>query len=188
MALPGVTGVTASMVPLLGGSSWGNSVRVEGFDAGPDTDTGSRYNEVGPGYFQTIGIPLMSGREFTPGDIDDAPNVAIVNEQFAQKFNLGRDAVGKWMATGGLDGELDIQIVGLAQNAKYSEVKSVIPPLFFVPYRQNDAGSISFYVRRLGRCRATAVGDAACCSEPRPEPPHRGAAHHGGPGARERLH
>ena len=52
------------------------------------------------------------------------------------------------MATGGRSAELDIQIVGLAQNAKYSEVKSEIPPLFFTPYRQNDAiGAMSFYVR-----------------------------------------
>ncbi len=146
--LPGVIGVTASRVPLLGGSNWGNSVRVEGFDAGPDTDTSSRFNEVGPGYFGTVGIPLMSGREFTFSDVDDAPKVAVVNEQFAKKFNLGRDAVGTWMATGGRDAELDIQIVGLAQNAKYSEVKGEIPPLFFLPYRQNDAiGAMNFYVR-----------------------------------------
>ena len=146
--LPGVTGVTASRVPLLAGSNWGNSVRVEGFDAGPDTDTGSRFNEVGPGYFGTVGIPLMAGREFTLSDVDDAPKVAVVNEQFARKFDLGRDAVGKWMATGGPTGDLDIQIVGLAQNAKYSQVKGEIPPLFFRPYRQNDnIGSINFYVR-----------------------------------------
>ena len=146
--LPGVTGVTASRVPLLAGNNWGNSVRVEGFDAGPDTDTSSRYNEVGPGYFGTVGIPLMSGREFTLSDVDDAPKVAVVNEQFARKFDLGRDAVGKWMATGGRTGDLDIQIVGLAQNAKYSQVKGDIPPLFFRPYRQNDAiGSMTFYVR-----------------------------------------
>ena len=146
--LPGVTGVTASRVPLLAGSNWGSSVRVEGFDAGPDTDTGSRFNEVGPGYFRTVGIPLMAGREFTLSDVDDAPKVAVVNEQFARKFDLGRDAVGKWMATGGPTGDLDIQIVGLAQNAKYSDVKGEIPPLFFRPYRQNDTiGSIAFYVR-----------------------------------------
>ena len=124
---------------MLAGSNWGTSVRVEGFDAGPDTDTGSRYHEVGPGYFGTLGIPLMSGREFTPSDVDDAPKVAVINEQFARKFDLGRDAVGKWMGTGGRDAELNIQIVGVAQNAKYSEVKGEIPPLFFRPYRQNDA-------------------------------------------------
>ena len=131
-AIPGVTGVAASMVPLIAGNSWGSSVGVQGFEAGPDTDTGSRRNDVGPGFFRTLEIPLMSGREFTRADAVGAPKVAIVNEQFARKFNLGRDAVGKRMRVGGGD-ELDIEIVGLAQNAKYSEVKSEIPPLFFQP-------------------------------------------------------
>ncbi len=146
-AIPGVTGVTASRVPLLAGSNWGSSVGVQGFDAGPDTDTGSRYTQVGPDYFQTLEVPLISGREFTPSDAGNAPKVAIVNERFTQKFGLGREAVGKRMRVGDGD-ELDIEIVGLAQNAKYSEVKAQIPPLFFLPYRQDDSiGSIYFYVR-----------------------------------------
>ena len=146
-ALPGVTGVTASLVPLLAGSNWGESVAVEGFDAGPDTDTGSRYNEIGPGYFGTMGMPLLRGREFTPADRLDAPKVAIVNEQFARKFGLEAEAVGKWMGSGRADG-LDIRIVGLAPNAKYSEVKGEIPPLFFRPYRQDDdVGAMTYYVR-----------------------------------------
>ena len=152
-ALPGVTGVTASMVPLLAGSNWGNSVRVEGFDdADPDTDTGSRFNEVGPGYFRTLGVPLLSGREFVAADVVDAPKVAIVNQVFADKFGLGRDAVGKRMARGGGDDELDTEIVGLVQNAKYSEVKGEIPPLFFLPYRQDEGlGFMYFYVRAAVR-------------------------------------
>ncbi len=146
-AIPGVTGVTASRVPLLAGSNWGSSVGVQGFEAGPDTDTGSRYSQVGPDYFETLGVPLISGREFTPSDAGDAPKVVVVNERFAQKFELGREAVGKRMRVGEGD-ELDIEIVGLARNAKYSEVKAEIPPLFFLPYRQDDSiGSIYFYVR-----------------------------------------
>ena len=146
-AQPGVTGVTGALVPLLGGSNWGSSVRAEGFEAGPDTDTNSRFNEVGPGFFRTIGIPLLSGREFNESDVVDAPKVAVVNEAFAKKFGLGADAVGKWMGSGQGD-ELDTQIVGLVQNAKYAEVKDVIPPLFFRPYRQDDSvGSMCFYVR-----------------------------------------
>ncbi len=62
-ATPGVTAVTVALVPLLAGSNWGNSVAVQGFAAGPDTDNGSRYNEIGPGYFSAVGTPLMSGRE-----------------------------------------------------------------------------------------------------------------------------
>jgi putative ABC transport system permease protein len=148
-AQPGVTGVTASLVGLLTGNNWGNDVSVQGFQGGPDVDSNSRYNEVGPGYFRTMGIPLMSGREFTDADAFGAPKVAIVNEQFAKKFNLGRDAVGKRMKQGGGgQKDLDVEIVGLVQNAKYSQVKSEVPPLFFTPYRQDDRnGSINFYVR-----------------------------------------
>ena len=148
-ALPGVRSVTASMVPLLAGSSWGTDVRVEGFTAEPDTDNNSRYNEVGPGYFHTLGVPLLAGREFTAADAVGAPKVAIVNEAFAKKFNLGRDAVGKRMAHGSRDGdELDVEIVGLVEDAKYNKVKDEVPPLFFTPYRQDDSvGSIYFYLR-----------------------------------------
>jgi predicted permease len=147
-AIPGVTGVAASTVPLLSGSNWGSSVAVQGFEAGPDTDTGSRFNLVGPDYFKTLGIPLLAGREFTRADALGSPRVAIVNEAFAKKFNLGRDAVGKRMAVGRRSRELNIEIVGLVKNAKYSEVKQEIPPLFVTPYRQDSTvGAINFYVR-----------------------------------------
>jgi len=146
-AVPGVTNVSASMVPALGGSNWGNNVSVEGFAAGPDTDTNSSMNVVGPGYFRTLGIRLMTGREFTRADAAAAAKVAIVNEQFAKKFNLGRNAVGKRMAVSGTS-KLDIEIVGLVQNARYSDVKDPVPPQFFLPYRQDvRVGFLSFYVR-----------------------------------------
>ena len=137
------------MVPAIAGSNWGTSVSVEGFESGPDVDNNSRYNEVGAGYVRTMGMMMLSGRDFTRSDALDRPKVAIVNEAFAKKFNLGREAVGKRMRLGGGDTrELDIEIVGLVQNAKYSEVKQEIPPLFLIPYRQDDdLGFINFYVR-----------------------------------------
>jgi predicted permease len=144
--LPGVTGVGASMVPLLSGSNWGSSVSVQGFERGPDTDTHANYNEISAGYFRTLGIPLMAGREFTAADAAGAPKVVIVNEAFAKKFNLGREAVGKRMSTGG--SELNLEIIGIVQNAKYSEVRQELPPVFFMPYRQSDRlGTMHFYVR-----------------------------------------
>jgi predicted permease len=149
-AVPGVTGVATARVPLLAGNNWGNDVSVEGFTRGPDTDAGSRYNEINPGYFRTLGVPLLAGREFAPSDVEKSPKVAIVNEAFTKKFNLGRDAVGKHMAQGN-KGPLDIEIVAVVQNAKYSDVKDQVPPLFFRPYLQSErVGAMTFYVRTSG--------------------------------------
>jgi ABC-type antimicrobial peptide transport system permease subunit len=93
-----------------------------------------------------MGIRLLAGREFTRADGAGAPNVAIVNEAFAKKFNMGSEVVGKRMGT---DGEtLDTEIVGLVQDAKYSEVSAETPALFYTPHRQDTAvGFMSFYVR-----------------------------------------
>jgi predicted permease len=149
-AMPGVTAVSAGMVPLLAGDNWGDGVSVQGFEAGPDTDVGSRYNYISPGYFRLLGVPLISGREFTANDTLGTPKVAIVNEQFAKKFNLGREAVGKRMRLNrpGPNKELDIEIVGLITNLKYSEVKQDFPPVFYLPHLQNaDIGFLTFYVR-----------------------------------------
>jgi putative ABC transport system permease protein len=145
-AVPGVSGVTAGLVAIIAGNNWGNNVEVEGFKSGPDVDTNARYNEVGTNYLHVLGIPLLAGREFTAADGVGAPKVAIVNESFAKKFGLGKGAVGKRMSMGGKD--LDVEIVGLMKDAKYSQVKDQVPPLFFRPYRQDDAlGQITFYVR-----------------------------------------
>ena len=148
-AQPGVSSVSASLVPALAGSNWGSDVAVEGFKAGPDTNSNSRFNEIGPGYFKTMGIQLIAGREFTRADTLKAPKVAVVNEAFAKKFNLGREVVGKRIGSGGGSGSaLDTEIVGFVQDAKYSEVRDAVPPLFFRPYLQDDrVGAMTFYVR-----------------------------------------
>jgi predicted permease len=146
-AVPGVTHVTAAMVPLLAGNNWGSSLDVEGFPAGPDTDTNASFNKIGPGYFRTFGVPLIAGREFTRADVANSARVAIVNERFTRKFNLGRNAVGKHIQQGGRDSP-QIEIVGVVADAKYSEVKDAPPPQFFTPYRQGETmGFLNFYVR-----------------------------------------
>jgi predicted permease len=147
-ALPGVTAVTSGRVRLLAGNNWGTGVRVEGFEANPDTDIDARFNMTGAGYLTALGIPLLAGREFTRSDVLGSPRVALVNEAFTRKFGLGKDAVGKRMGDDGLRGELDMEIVGVMKDAKYSEVKDEIPPQFFVPWRQDSlVGSLNFYVR-----------------------------------------
>lgn len=146
-ALPGVTAVTASLVPALGGWNWDNSVSVEGFRKGPDTDDDAYFNGVGPGYFHAMGIPLVAGREFTAADVAGSPPVAIVNEEFARKFGLGQNVVGKYMGQHRGD-TLDIQIVGLVKNTKYSGVRNRPRPIYVLPYRQDTTvGQLTFYAR-----------------------------------------
>lgn len=145
-ALPGVTGVTSSLIPLLAGSNWGTDVGVDGWEGGPDIDSNARFNEIGPGYFETLRVPLIAGREFTASDNESGAKVAIVNEAFAAKFGMGSDVVGKYMTYDGE--ELDTEIIGYVKNAKYSQVKDDVPPLFFTPWRQDESvGNMSFYVR-----------------------------------------
>ncbi|MBL0170798.1 MAG: ABC transporter permease [Gemmatimonadaceae bacterium] len=146
-AIPGVTAVTSSLVPLLAGDNWGTDVYVQGFPHGPDVDNNSRYNEIGAGYMAALGVTMLSGREFTTADRLGTGRVAIVNEAFARKFNLGKDAVGKFISDENAD-SLNIQIVGLARNAKYSDVKDSVPALFFRPWRQDArVGYMYFYVK-----------------------------------------
>jgi putative ABC transport system permease protein len=151
-AAPGVTAVTVSNVPILAGNNRQRDVAVQGFKAGPDTDSNSHYNKVGPGYFSTLGIPLVAGREFTDADTVNSAKVALVNRTFAQKFGLGDDAVGKSMGSGdGYRSTLDMTIVGVVEDAKYSEVKQRVPPQFFMPYRQDqEPGGMHVYVRTSG--------------------------------------
>ena len=146
-ALPGVTATASSQAALLSGSGFFDSVRVEGFEIGPDTDNDTNYDEIGPGYFRTLGIPLLAGREFTRADALKAAKVAIVNERFAEKFKLGRNAVGKRMSKA-RDPELDMEIVGLVKDARHTNIKEAIPPMVFLPHRQNARLRVmTFYVR-----------------------------------------
>ena len=150
-AIPGVNDVSSALVPVLSGANWGTDVAVQGFKKGPDTDANARYNEVGPGFFRTLGMQLLSGREFTATDVTGAPRVAVVNETFAKKFGLGRGAVGKFMGRSERGDSLTTQIVGLVKDAKYAEVKQDMQPLFMYPWRQDTTlGAMSFYVKTAG--------------------------------------
>jgi predicted permease len=151
-ALPGVTGVTTSSIPLLAGQNWGSRITVEGFESQPvtDVDAQSKLTLIGPEYFRTFEIPLVAGREFTRADAANAEKVAIVNEQFLKKFHLGRDVIGKRISVALLDSapQPDTEIIGVARDSKYSHVRGDVPPVVFRPYRQaSDLTGITFYIR-----------------------------------------
>jgi len=146
-ALPGVQNVTAAMVPIIGGSRWGNSIDVEGFPKGPNVDNHSMYNVVGAGFFGKIGVPLLKGRELTESDTEGSPKVVVVNEAWARHFSPGREAIGRRMKIG--DGKTyDAEIVGVVKDTKYAGVKDEPFRLYYVGYRQlKETGAMSFYVR-----------------------------------------
>src|SRR6185503_16807681 len=108
-AQPGVTRVAREMIPLVTGSRFTRG--VEGFGVAPSADALVPINMVSRGFFEAIGVPLLAGREFGETDTADSPSVVIVNQSFAQRFNLGDDVIGRRFRSPG--GDSDLEIVGL---------------------------------------------------------------------------
>ncbi|MEQ1694192.1 MAG: FtsX-like permease family protein, partial [Gemmatimonas sp.] len=147
-AQPGVTGVTSSMVPLLSGDSWGSNVRVQGFECLPDVDCNSRYNAIGANYFTMLGVSLRGGRDMLDSDQYGGTRVAVVNQAFVDKFRLGSDAVGKFIGRSGSGDSLNIQIVGVAPNIKYNNVKDEPQAVFYLPWMQQGIVSQMYFYAR----------------------------------------
>jgi predicted permease len=143
-AIPGVRSVASALVPLIAGSNWGNDVRVEGASAAVNNGGNARFNEIGPGFFGKMGVPLIAGREFNESD-GLTQKVAIVNQTFVKSFMEGRNPIGLKLAT---DGTFDTEIVGVVKDSHYSGVKQTPPKLYYIPWRQDRRiNGLSFYVR-----------------------------------------
>lgn len=131
-AVPGVRNVSMSRLPVLAGRNWRNNVRIAG--SGEIESPSVNFNAIGVDFFQTLGVPVTSGREFTDADVEGSAKVAVVNQAFVERFHLGRGAVGTFFSNTG--GTPDIAIVGVVANARLSGIKSEAPAMFFLPYRQ----------------------------------------------------
>ena len=131
-AIPGVVDVTSSLNQILTGNAFSTQVSAEGFQS--EFGQISSFNLTGSNYLQALGMTLIAGRDFTTEDIRGTGQKAvIVNEAFAELFNFGRDAIGKYVAVP-YDGSLDYQIVGLVKNAKNIHVRAEPQPFLFIPY------------------------------------------------------
>src|SRR6266436_552101 len=134
-SLPGVESAAFSrMVPLSYVSSATAPIVVDGYTPPLEESPTVDYNEVGPGYFVTLGIPLVSGREFTRADDEKVALVAMVNETMAQRYWQGRNPLGQRLQ---LKGSW-LQVVGVAKDSKYSSVREKPTPFFFIALRQNN--------------------------------------------------
>jgi predicted permease len=108
-------------------------IEVDGYQPAPDEQPTVEYVEVTEDYFATLGIPIVSGHEFTRTDDENAPPLAIINETMAAKYWPGKNPIGqrlkvkdRWM-----------QIVGIAKNSNYHTKTETPIPFFYVPLRQN---------------------------------------------------
>ena len=148
-ALPGVRSVSAAEQATLTGDDNGSNIAIEGGDPNPNEPNHVLMNLIGPDYFSTMGIPLLSGREVSWRDDLAAPRVAVVNETFVRRFAAGRDAIGVRFRFGRGDRERPVvEVVGVVRNSKASEVSEPEHPFVYLPYLQDDKlGELTFYVR-----------------------------------------
>ncbi|HVR72621.1 MAG TPA: FtsX-like permease family protein, partial [Vicinamibacteria bacterium] len=163
-AAPGVTAASLSGIALLEGNNWMSGMTIEGHAAGAEEDVIQHCNVVGPGYFHTMGIPLVRGREFDLRDMAppgpapapsaaprDLPpfRVAIVNERFAREYFGSADPVGRRIGFGTNPGTpTPMEIVGVVGDAKYSEVRDETPRQVYFPYLEDSTpGGFTAYVR-----------------------------------------
>jgi predicted permease len=147
-ARPGVLGVGSTWLPVMATGGFGQSAfSVQGFDAAPGADTTGAINVIGEGFFDAVGIPVLAGRAFTESDTAGAPQVAMVNESFARKFNVGRD-VGKRLGFGATT-DYGVEIVGVVADSKLGALKRSVPPTVYLPRRQwaGQIFSMFYYVR-----------------------------------------
>jgi predicted permease len=157
-AVPGVDAVSFSEMGFGQGASRICCISIEGYTARADEDKNVRILPVSPTYFQTLGIPLLAGRPFTPVDRRGSPLVAIVNETVARYYFHGGNPLGKRFAWGPNDPK-NIEIVGVVKDAKYDNLRQDTPRLMYLPTLQQ--GSAPTYVQVRGRrARDVMIADA----------------------------
>jgi putative ABC transport system permease protein len=169
-ALPGVEAAAfASGVPLTlrNGGTTGTRMRIDGHESPIRVDYDN--NTVGPDYFRTMGIGLLLGREFAAGDRMDAPQVAIVNEEFVRRYFDGRNPLGRAIYLEGFNSEIRAEVVGVVANSKYTSIGEERDAAVYTPYLMRPPDRlVQILVRTAGAPASsqTVVRDAILEGDP----------------------
>jgi predicted permease len=149
-SIPGVQGATVSANGLFGAVDSGTqSLRIEGFDARRKEDAAASFDQIGPGYFQAIGIPILQGREFDDRDTTHAPPVAVVNDTMARFYFGEQNPLGKVIHNGGDR----YAIVGVVKDSRQRDLTAATAERrFYIPLWQtsDDITSLNFVVQMRG--------------------------------------
>lgn len=152
-SLPGVRSATMSVGGMLNGSDGGDSSEaLKIADQTPKAGLILGRVTVAPGFFETVGVPLFAGRDFTEQDTDKAPRVAIISETMARFFFGNENPIGKRFGWRG-DAGYGTEIVGVAKDAKYGTLRDE-RGIYYVPYRQSER-----FLRAMWCVAVRAVGN-----------------------------
>ena len=134
LGLPGVDSASLSLVRILSGGGWNGEVEVEGYTYRQEENNQANFHEVGPQYFQTMGTPVLAGREFNERDLPGSPKVVIVNEAFARYYFGARSPLGKHVGH-----VASATIVGVVKDVKYQNLKEAFPRTVYFPALQDTS-------------------------------------------------
>jgi predicted permease len=166
LALPGVSSASVSFNGTLGDTGTGVSgLEIGGYTPQSKEDQRARADWVGPDYFRTLGISLLQGREFSRADTATSNSVAIINQTMARHYFGDRPAVGRWLRFN----KKEYEIVGVARDAKYGELRESTPRMLYFAFLQNPPGLNNLEVRTVGSplAFAGAVREAVRDVDPR---------------------
>src|SRR5690348_9826678 len=146
--IPGVKSVAVASMRIMEDNEWDSGMTAEGYAATkPDDHPQAFMNQIGPGYFATLGVPIVAGRDFrltdnrvvkranATDDFDTTPTTIIINEKLAKRFFAGRNPVGMHLGFGTDPGTpTDMEIIGVVKDIKYTNLRDEIPIQAYVPY------------------------------------------------------
>jgi predicted permease len=156
-ALPGVRGATYSVHGLMTGGDSNTHMQAEGFTPQREEDKEARYDQVAPGYFAVMGIPLLLGREVGAQDTATSNRICVINEELAKRFFAGRNPIGLHL-TRSFGDRTPLEIVGVVKNSRSRSLQEDIAPRFYLPVDQGAedkiAESVVFEIRTVGDPKA----------------------------------
>ncbi len=157
-AVPGVQSVGLAAVRILKNNEWDNWVSIEGYTPKPGDRPDAFMNSISPGYFATMGVPIVAGRDFTVQDTQEVlhrepsnwvPTKIIVNESFVKRYFFGRNPLGQHVGFGIDPGtKTDMEIIGVVKDIKYMNLRNEIPDQAFLPYlASRNQGGMTVFLR-----------------------------------------
>jgi predicted permease len=137
-AIPGVESAALASLRVVDGAWWGQAVVIDGYTPAPDENMIAAFNMVTPGYFETLGIPLLEGRYFQSSDAGSGQGVVIVGESFARRYFGGQSALGRRLTLYQSGPMARPEIVGVVRDTRYETLRDAPPREVYVDFDQHD--------------------------------------------------